>query len=158
MINKNLHIFSFANDKNQYDVLKGLVSGKQVNTLTHNISIESVKKQALEQLGEATDVYVLHDGCDIRKPDSKDLEHLGQVLSLDKKVVNGYKTMNSVVVNPKEPTMHLFDHQLYSTKMPNYVKQESINKLSEQPVSIQQLVNEKKYLNTNVLFKQQYPL
>jgi hypothetical protein len=109
-------------------------------------------------LGEATDVYVLHDGCDIRKPDSTDLEHLGQVLSLDKKVVNGYKTMNSVVVNPKEQTMHLFDHQLYSTKMPNYVKQESINKLSEQPVSIQQLVNEKKYLNTNVLFKQQYPL
>jgi len=153
--NKNLHIFSFADDKNQYDVLKGLVSGKQVNTLTHDITLDCVKEQALAQLGTATEVYVLHDGCEIRKPDSRDLEHLGQVLSLNKTVVNGYKTMNCVVVNPKELTLHLFDHQLYSTKMPNYVKQEDIKHLSEQPESIQELVNENKHVNTSVLFKRQ---
>jgi len=97
----------------------------------------------------------LHDGCDIRKPDSSDLEHLGQVMSLDKKVVNGYKTMNCVLVNPLEQTIHLFDHQLYSTKMPNYVKQEDIKHLSQQPKSVQQLVIENKHLNTSILFKRQ---
>jgi len=153
--NKNLHIFSFADDKNQYDVFKGLVSGNQVHTLTRDITLDCVKEQALGQLGTATEVYVLHDGCEIRKPDSSNLEHLGEVLSLSKTVVNGYKTMNCILVNPKEQTIHLFDHQLYSTKMPNYVKQEDIKNISEQPEAIQQLVKDNKHLNTSVLFKKQ---
>ena len=43
-------------------------------------------------------VYVLHDPCDIRKPYSSDSEHLGTVLSLQKTVVPGYSSFNSVAV------------------------------------------------------------
>jgi Transposase DDE domain len=153
--NKNLHIYSSAADKNEYDKLKGLVSGCQVNTLSQDIILDCVKERTLADLGTSSEVYVLHDGCDIRKPNSSALEHLGKVLSLQKQVVHGYKTLNSVAVNPQEQGVHLLDHQVYSNAMPNFVSQEALSKLTAQSAEIQQLVQDNKHINNVILFKEQ---
>jgi Transposase DDE domain len=153
--NKNLHIYSSASDKNEYDKLKGLVSGKQAHTLSQGIVLDCVRERTLSDLGSASEVYVLHDGCDIRKPDSSDLENLGEVLSLKKQVVRGYKTLNSVAVVPTEQEVHLLAHQVYSNKMPTFVSQEALAHLSEQSADIQQLVHNNQHINNVILFKQQ---
>lgn len=155
MKNKNLHIYSSATDKNEYDKLKGLVSGKQVHTLSHDIVLDCVKERTLADLGTSSEVYVLHDGCDIRKPDSSDLEHLGEVLSLKKQVVRGYKTLNAVAIHPQEQSVHLLDHQVYSNAMPHFVSQEALSKLTDQSADIQQLVKDNKHINNVILFKEQ---
>jgi hypothetical protein len=50
---------------------------------------------------------------------SQSLEHLGKVRSLDNKIVNGYKAMNCIVFDPKQQFIFLFEHELYSTQLPN---------------------------------------
>jgi len=150
-----MQIYSVANDKKEYDVFKGLLSGNQINTLAHTITLDCVKSKTLEDLGDAIDVYVLHDPCDIRKPNSEELEHLGQVMSLKKQVVNGYKTMNSVAVDPCKQEIHLIGHELYSTKMPNYVKKETLDLLPEASDQIKKLVAEGSHINTSILYQRQ---
>ena len=75
-----------SSERKEYESLKGLLDGSQVNTLDKKIILDCVAQQTLLDLGSANLVYVLHDPCDIRKPYSSDLEHLGKVLSLQKTV------------------------------------------------------------------------
>lgn len=123
---KHLHLFSMSTHKRQYDVVKGLLNGKQVHTLTS----QQIQAVVLGKSGIATRdskrLYVLHDGCDIRKPSSRDMEYIGDVLSLSKQVVAGYKSMNSVAVDPDKQSLDLVFHELYSNKHPHFVSQESL--------------------------------
>jgi Transposase DDE domain len=143
--------------KKEFDVFKGLLNGKQVATLSSDNIIECVQKRSLSQLGDSQGIrYVLHDGCDIRKPNSKELEHIGQVMSLSKQVINGYKTMNSVVVDIDNQGVSLLCHELYSNKMPNYIGQTTLNDsqaVSELREVHQQMLIDKTYINTLVLFR-----
>ena len=41
-------------------------------------------------------IILIHDPCDIRKEYSKELEKIGKVLDLDKNVINGYYTFNTI--------------------------------------------------------------
>ena len=91
-----------SSDKNEYEVFHNLLSGKQGETLSSDKVLACVQSKTLASLGTTKDLYVLHDFCDIRKPDATSMEHLGKVMSLEKNVINGYKTFNSVVVNVKE--------------------------------------------------------
>lgn len=154
---RHLNLYSMVEAKKEFDVFKGLLNGKQVATLSSDNIIECVQKRSLSQLGDSQGIrYVLHDGCDIRKPNSKELEHIGQVMSLSKQVINGYKTMNSVVVDIDNQGVSLLCHELYSNKMPTYIGQTTLNNLqavSELSAVHQQMVLDKTYINTLVLFR-----
>jgi hypothetical protein len=143
--------------KKDFDIFKSLLNGKQVFTLSSETLIDCVQKRTLSQLGAShTTRYVLHDGCDIRKPNSKELEHIGQVMSLSKQVINGYKTMNSVVVDVDNQGVSLLCHELYSNKMPNYIGQMTLNNeaaVSQLSQPQQQMLIDKTYINTLVLFR-----
>lgn len=141
-------------DKRQYDVFKGLLSGKQVNTLESQYLLKSIQNKAISDLQSSAYTYVLHDPCDIRKPSSSDLEHLGQVLDLSKQVVNGYRSMNSVGVDMSDPSVHLLYHQLYSNTQPNYLSQSSIDKIEQADQSKQLLFQSGDYINAGVLYRQ----
>jgi hypothetical protein len=98
--NRHINLYTMSKDKRTYDVFRGLLNGEQVLTLDSDIILSCVQKQAETLLGkESKTHYALHDGCDIRKVNSKEMEYLGDVLSLSKKVITGYKTMNSIVVD-----------------------------------------------------------
>ena len=146
-----------SDTKKDYDKLKGLINGHQIGTLSSDILLESVQQYTLSQLGNLTDIrHVLHDGCDIRKPNSKEMAFLGQVMSLSKQVVNGYKTMNSVVVDTDNQGVSLLFHEVYSNKMPNYIGQTTINDAELRSAlsnEQQQMILENSYINTTVLFK-----
>ena len=116
-----------SDNKKEYDVLKGLLNGKQVNTLDNEVILSCVAKRSVEELGDSPRVYVLHDPCDIRKPYASDMEDLGKVLSLQKQVVSGYSSFNSVAVVPDNQEVHLLDSVLYSNGSADYVSQEKVN-------------------------------
>jgi Transposase DDE domain len=152
---KNLNLYSMWREKREYDVVSGLLGCEQVNTLNASTTLACVKTYASEHLGTSVRQYVLHDGCDLRKPDSRELEHLGHVLSLSKQVVRGYKTLNSVVVDAENQTLNLLCHEVYSNKMPTYIGETVLNdpELSAALTPEQQLlVFKKEHVNTKILF------
>lgn len=154
---KNLNIYSMSSEKREYEVFTGLLGGDQVNTLSASFTLSCVKEYAAEHLGSAIRQYILHDGCDLRKPDSRELESLGHVMSLSKQVVRGYKTMNSVIVDAETQSLQLLCHQVYSNKMPTYIGETVLNnpKLAAALTPEQQLlVAQKAYINTKILFHQ----
>ena len=116
-----------STDKKEYDVFKGLLNGSQKNTLSAESVLEVIRSQAQERLGKESRVYVLHDGSDLRKPNAQDMVYLGKVMSLQKQVITGYKTLNSVAVDITGKDITLIDHTLYSTGMPNYVSKETLS-------------------------------
>ena len=140
-------------DKRQYDVFKGLVSGKQVNTLEAGLLLKSVQSKSIAALSSSAYTYVLHDPCDIRKPSSSQMEHLGKVLDLSKQVVHGYRSMNSVAVDINDRSVHLLDHQLYSTAQPNYLSQNSIDTIAKQGKREQAIFESGEYINTSTLYQ-----
>ena len=142
-----------AEDKKKYDVFKGLLNGNQVNTLSDEILIKEVQTKTCEQLNGSSQVYVLHDPCDIRKPSAPAMEHIGKVMSLSKTVVNGYRTFNSVAIDPDKQGVNFLSHTIYSTNMPNYVKQDVLEKINEADAHIQQMVEKGEHINTSIIFK-----
>lgn len=116
-----------SSDKKEYDVFKGLLNGKQVNTLDSGVLLSCVSARSLEALGTSLRVYVLHDPCDIRKPYASDMQDLGKVLSLQKEVISGYCSFNSVAIVPDQQEVHLLDSVVYSTGSPGYVSQEQVH-------------------------------
>ena len=109
-----------------YDSFTGLLKGGQVHTLSEKFLLEEVQSKTCELLKDDKEIYVLHDPCDIRKPSAPKMEQIGKVLSLDKKVVHGYKTFNSVAVDVEKQDVHLLCHQTYSTSEVRFVSQEDI--------------------------------
>ena len=121
-----------------------------------------VLEKTLSDLGSSKRVFVLHDFCDIRKPASKDLEYLGKVRSLEKTIVNGYQSFNSVVVDGEKQTVHLLNNEVFSNAMPNYVCQDVVNRVNanadravvlfdknnvEISLAVRELVENKTYVN-----------
>jgi hypothetical protein len=155
---RSLNIYAQSADVRAYEAFRGLINGDQVCTLDSDIVLDCVRCRTEANLGsDACVYYVLHDGCDIRKPNSKEMENLGDVLSLSKQVIRGYKTLNSVIVNMQTQSLELSFHETYSNKMSSYIGESTLNNpLLKAALSTEQaaLVENKTYINTKViLFK-----
>ena len=81
---------------------------------------EQTLRAGLSKLSFQDRVEVIHDGSDIRKPYSKTLAHLTKVKSLEKQIINGYNTFNSILINDLDQQIHLLASTPYSTSDPNY--------------------------------------
>jgi hypothetical protein len=97
-----------------------LLSGRLKNSLTPEGINEQTLRAGLSNLSFKSRVEVIHDGSDIRKPYSKLLPHLTKVKSLEKQIVNGYNTFNSVVISDLDKRLHLLASTPYSNSDPNY--------------------------------------
>jgi hypothetical protein len=71
-------------------------------------------------------VVLLHDPSDIRKPYATDLECLGTVRALHGKLVPGYQTFNTVVLDEGGHTPQPLDVTVFSNGDPHYVTEEEL--------------------------------
>ena len=140
-------------DKKMYDVFKGLLSGKQVSTLSSEVLLSCVAQKSLSGLGNSCEVYVLHDPSSIRKPESSSMEYLDKVHSLKGGVVNGYQSMNSIAVHPFTQQVHLLAHRLYSSNEPTYLSQKDVKDVASLDEAGKALLDSATYINTQVLYK-----
>jgi hypothetical protein len=91
----------------------------------------------------------------MRKADSKKMEYIGNVMSLSKQVISGYKTMNSVVVDADNQSVNLLCHELYSNKMPSYIGETVLKDaklVAQLSAEKQEHIVKKSYINTKVLY------
>ena len=112
---KSLQIWKLSTDKKEYDRFEYLLSKHQdtngINPSDFNALLLKKGKQSLE--GEVT-ATIIHDPCYIRKEHSKELENLDRVRNLDGKMINGYRSFNSVLLDTD--SLHLLGCIPYSQK------------------------------------------
>lgn len=119
-IGQSTQLWSLSSDSNEYGRNLNLLSGRLKNSLTPEGINEQTLRAGLSNLSVKDRVEVIHDGSDIRKPYRKLLPHLTKVKSLEKQMVNGYNTFNSIVINDLDKQIHLLASTPYSTSDPNY--------------------------------------
>lgn len=159
---KSLQLYKIAMDKREFDRLKGLLDGTQVQELSCEKIIHVLKASSISQLKEQgkAQIYLLHDPCDIRKPHSEKLEDLGIVRDLDGNLISGYRSMNTIALTPGQMQVSLMDHVVYSNRSEQYLNRSYID-LYEQgqwheiPAPILKKIYQEDFINLHLLFKQQ---
>jgi len=124
--NQTGQLWTISEDGNEYNRNLSLLNG----TLK---TVVDVEKLNISLLANSTDYFkgktyiiVLHDGSDIRKQHSKELENLDKVRDLSGKLINGYPTFNSVAVDLKGKNIRLLQTTPYSSKESSYLSQTDI--------------------------------
>ena len=87
---------------------------------TKKLNISSLQN-AIPFFKDKTVVCNIHDGSPIRKPESRVLDALGKVKSLNNKIVNGYDTFNSVMVDVHGSSIRLLSCTPFSNGEANFV-------------------------------------
>jgi len=122
----SIQLWKLSEDNKEYERFKTMLSGhlkNSINLTQLNVSLLADKADSLR--GKPY-VVVIHDGSDIRKPESKKLESLGWVKDLDGKWIRGYGSFNSVLVDVKTARLELLRCTPYSNGDPLFVsKQEA---------------------------------
>lgn len=123
-------LFTLSKDKNEYKKMVRTLSGENSKSdMSPDITNNALMDFAKEKLESETSVTLIHDPSDIRKPHSTDLEDIGYVRSLDKKIIHGYSTHNIIALPSKSKIVTLLSNKTYSNRAANFLSQETISKL-----------------------------
>lgn len=154
----HLRIFSMAKDRNQYHTFHSLLNGDHVFTLDSETLLAEVRQKTQASLSKSGRIYVIHDPSDIRKENSQTLEYIGKVQSLKKTTINGYKTFNSIAIDPLKPSVDLLEHTTYSTEHPDFITEATVKLYKSDPETphispkIKKKIKSEAYINTHKLF------
>ena len=152
-------LYKLSEDKNEYKKLKRTLSKEnKQGHLDGELINDALMGLALNKLSSHDEIYLIHDPSDIRKPHSKKTENLGKVRDLNSRIINGYSSYNVVAVTPKDKTVQLLSHELYSNKDPKFLKAEYLKKLESnqsfpEDESIQALYNSEDWFNKKTIAK-----
>ena len=131
MSKHSIQLWKLSSDKQQYNRFRDMLNGSLVNGI--DVAKRQVSQLASSSVAFAACSYVVlvHDGCDIRKPHSTDLEYLGWVRDLSGKWVRGYQTMNSVCVDMQSKEVRLLRCTPYSSAEADFVGQGELNRSNQ---------------------------
>ena len=106
-----------------------MTSGNKEGGLEASLINDTLADKISLHVVDAKRVTLIHDPSELRKKHSKELEHLGQVCDLDKQVIAGYNSFNTVATIDDDESVHLLHHELYSNKQPEFIKADTIKQL-----------------------------
>ena len=153
-----IRLWSLATEKAEFVRHRRLVDGSLRAVLDESLVAEALREigsHALTQAPEDTALLVLvHDPCDIRKPYAAELECLGTVRALDGRLVPGYQTFNTVILDEGGHTPPPLDVTVYSNGDPHYVTEEELaheerlqrTPSASSPLSTERLAGIRQYL------------
>jgi hypothetical protein len=108
-------LWTISEDENTYNRYHRMLDGSLKNIVDAEKLNISLLANSSEYFKDKDYAIILHDPSDIRKPHSKQLESLGNVKSLEGKIINGYRTINSIAVNLRGSSLRLLFCIPYST-------------------------------------------
>lgn len=124
---KTVRLYKITDDKREYNRYKSLLDGSLKSVLNNDkISLALLENSTYAMRGQK-EIVLIHDPCDIRKRYANKLEHIGKVLDLDKNIINGYSTFNTIAMNKQR--LCLVDTKVYSNKEPHYISKEEFSRL-----------------------------
>ncbi len=87
---------------------------------------QSLIDHSVEKLCSNKRLYIISDHCDSRKEHSQKLESLGKVRSLSGKIINGYSTLNSVILDEKKQNLTLSSVTPFSNRSEDFLTQKEL--------------------------------
>ncbi len=123
---KNCQLWSLSDDPNEYNRYHRMLDGSLKNTIDVDKLNNSLLMNASDYFRDKNYFIVLHDPSEIRKPYSEKSGELCKVKDFDGKLINGYKTHNSAVINYKGKELRLLQSTPYSTSSSGYIKQSEL--------------------------------
>ncbi len=81
-----------------------------------------LQAHGVERLRGESDIWVVLDGSDLRKPHAEQMEYLQRVKALDGGLVNGYRTLNAIGLGTGGRRGLLY-HRLFSSQAPGFVSE-----------------------------------
>lgn len=115
-----MRLWTISSDRQEFDRYKTLVDGSLKHSVTADMLNAALPLAAKGFIGKGAHIAAVHDGSDIRKEHSQDLESLGKVRSLSGGIVNGYQTMNTVLVDTQSKALRLLQSTPYSNRSVEY--------------------------------------
>jgi Transposase DDE domain len=119
-------------------------SERRIRRLIHNqnqradVSVEQITAkittQGAKRLARATEVKVILDGSDLRKPHSSSLEFLSTVRALNGDPIPGYPTLNAIGIAPNG-TQALLYHTTFSPLEPGFKSEREEVRLAIQAIT-----------------------
>lgn len=157
-----------SDDKAEFRKMRRLVGLDEAKNVIDNQKIsDALIANGIMRLAGKDELLVLHDGSDIRKKYSKELESIGKVRDLDGHIINGYHSFNSVAVDLHGKLVTPIATEIYSNREENFVSQKDI-KLVSKPISkkateedklhyeaVKIKVKNQQYLNSTLVAKHQ---
>jgi hypothetical protein len=139
-----MRLWTISDDKQEFDRHKTLVDGSLKHSLTVEMLNAALPKAAKAFIGKGRHIAAVHDGSDIRKEHSQCLESLGKVRSLSGSIVNGYQTMNTVLIDTERKGLRLLQSTPYSNRSAEYCSAatEQANKAKKKKTSAAPLLQE----------------
>ncbi len=123
---KSNQLWSLAANTKEYERFHNLINGEMVNTLDVNLLNKCLLVNSVSCLSGQLRVVVIHDGSEIRKPESEQMQYLGWVQGLDGKWIRGYKTFASILIDNQTGCIKLLSCVPYSNADPNFVNQKEM--------------------------------
>lgn len=84
-----------------------------------------LQTQGAERVAGVTEVVVILDGSDLRKPHSQNLEYLDAVRDLKGNIIPGYRTLNAIGLTP-EGRQTLLYHRTFSSRAPGFTSENTL--------------------------------
>lgn len=157
-----------SDDKAEFRKMRRLVGIEEAKNVIDNQKIsDALIANGIMKLADKNELLVLHDGSDIRKKYSKELESIGKVRDLDGHIINGYHSFNSVAVDLHGKLVTPIATEIYSNREENFVSQKDLKLISKSLSkkateedkrhyqAIKTKVNNQRYLNSTLVAKRQ---
>lgn len=119
-------------------------SERRIRRLIHNqnqradVSVEQltskITSQGAKRLAQATEVKVILDGSDLRKPHSSSLEFLSTVRALNGDPIPGYPTLNAIGIGTNGQQALLY-HTTFSPLEPGFISEREEVRLAIQTIT-----------------------
>lgn len=93
------------------------LDGQAKNFLNDQQINAALFENGVTRLAAKDELLVIHDGSDIRKQYASKLDDLGKVRDLNGKIINGYSSFNSIVVDLNGKDITLLNTEIYSNKL-----------------------------------------
>jgi hypothetical protein len=121
---------------------------------------DALIKHSVEKLCNNKRLYIFSDHCDIRKPYAEKQENHGKVRALDGKIVNGYSTLNSVILDERKKNLTLSNISVFSnkdddficqTELDDYHKDRIKNPIRKAEIAVK--IEDERFINMGVILK-----
>ena len=138
-----------------------MIDGSLKSVLDDKKISEALIKNSVEKLANNKRLYRISDHCDNRKQYSTKLENLGKVRDLNGKIINGYTTLCSILLDENRQNITLSNITVFSNKEKNFVTKKDLKdfhndkiKNTKEKERIEELVKEDSYINMTTTFKE----
>ena len=119
-----------------------MIDGSLNSVLDEEKISKALIENSVEKLNGNKRLYIFSDHCDIRKPYSNKLENIGKVRDLNGKIINGFTTLGSIILDEKKRNLTLSNISVQSNREPTFLSKKEFKDYTEGKIKNEQRVQE----------------